>query len=240
MGNSAGSLKNHIQTGEKTGALSFTEKKLDEFPLALTKTSGNLRSLDLSKNKIPLLPTAIGSFKLLKTLKIEENRLTQLPQEIGQLAKLETLLVGGNLLSFLPDSMSNLKNLKELDAHQNQIKAFPKSILNLSKLDTVNLSRNKIEVLEGDFSNFAATELNLNQNQITRLSPSLARSSRLKTLRLEENCIALEAVQKEILTDSNVSTLQLAGNLFDDKKLSELDGYSRYMERYTAVRKKLD
>jgi hypothetical protein len=37
MGNQAGSLKKHIETAEKTGALSFTEQKLDKFPSELTK-----------------------------------------------------------------------------------------------------------------------------------------------------------------------------------------------------------
>ncbi len=37
MGNQAGSLKKHIETAEKTGALSFTDQKLDKFPSELTK-----------------------------------------------------------------------------------------------------------------------------------------------------------------------------------------------------------
>ena len=90
MGNSAGSLKNHIATAEKTGALNFTEKKLDEFPTALAKTANTLRSLDLSKNRIPSVPGGvIGTFKMLKTLKIDENRLTLLPPEIGNLASVQ-------------------------------------------------------------------------------------------------------------------------------------------------------
>ena len=39
MGNNAGSLKHHIETAEKTGALAFSDKKLDEFPTALGKAS---------------------------------------------------------------------------------------------------------------------------------------------------------------------------------------------------------
>ena len=90
MGNSAGSLKNHIATAEKTGALNFTEKKLDEFPTALAKTANTLRSLDLSKNRIPSLPGGvIGTFRMLKTLKIDENRLALLPPEIGNLASVQ-------------------------------------------------------------------------------------------------------------------------------------------------------
>ena len=211
MGNAAGSLKNHIATAEKTGALNFTEKKIDEFPTALAKTANTLRSLDLSKNRIPSLPGGvIGTFRMLKTLKIDENRLTLLPPEIGNLGsvqqscytvllnllkfkmgfqgkidipphsgpnlqnkmpiytpqvKLETLIVAGNGLTYLPETIASLKNLKELDAHQNHIKTFPRSILKLSKLDMVNVSRNKLEQLDGDFSEFSATELNVNQNQ---------------------------------------------------------------------------
>jgi hypothetical protein len=37
MGNSAGSLKKHIETAEKTGALNFTDKGLEKFPPDLTK-----------------------------------------------------------------------------------------------------------------------------------------------------------------------------------------------------------
>ena len=84
------------------------------------------------------------------------------------------------------------------------------------------------------------TELNLNQNQISSLSASLAECPRLKTLRLEENCLNLDAIPTDILTKSKVSTLCLAGNLFSEKQLSEADGYSVYLSRYTAVRRKLD
>jgi hypothetical protein len=39
---------------------------------------------------------------------------------------------------------------------------------------------------------------------------------------------------------STVSTLCVAGNLFSEKQLSEAEGYSAYLGRYTAVRRKLD
>ena len=37
MGNQAGSLKKHIETAEKTGALNFTDKGLEKFPPDLVK-----------------------------------------------------------------------------------------------------------------------------------------------------------------------------------------------------------
>ena len=39
---------------------------------------------------------------------------------------------------------------------------------------------------------------------------------------------------------SKVSLLAVEGNLFDVKKLNQLQGYDEYMARYTAVKRKLD
>ena len=39
---------------------------------------------------------------------------------------------------------------------------------------------------------------------------------------------------------SKVSLLAVEGNLFDVKKLDGREGHANYMERYTAVRRKLD
>ena len=37
MGNSGGSLKKHIETAQKTGALNFTDKGLEKFPAELVQ-----------------------------------------------------------------------------------------------------------------------------------------------------------------------------------------------------------
>jgi len=68
----------------------------------------------------------------------------------------------------------------------------------------------------------------------------LAACPRLRTLRLEENCLSVDAIPTELLSDSKVSLLSLEGNLFDIKSLDTIAGYDKYMERYTAVKRKLD
>lgn len=83
------------------------------------------------------------------------------------------------------------------------------------------------------------TELNLNQNQIAIISEKLADCPRLKTLRLEENCLQLNAIPPQILKESQISMLALEGNLFEMKQFMNMDGYDVYMERYTAVKKKM-
>ena len=43
MGNQAGSLKKHLETAEKTGALNFTDKGLEKFPPDMSKVSVKIR-----------------------------------------------------------------------------------------------------------------------------------------------------------------------------------------------------
>lgn len=185
MGNKQGSLANHLETASKTGALAFpgkvipasefshnffqrifyfaTSQKLEEFPDALQKVTGNLRNLDLSSNKITSVPKWIANFKHLKTLNLSGNQITVLPEEIGQLPKLENLIISRNLLASLPKSLGKLKNLKELDASGNHIKEFPVSLAQLNHLNSVNLSSNKIKTIPDGIEELQLTELSLNQ-----------------------------------------------------------------------------
>ncbi|CAG7730300.1 unnamed protein product [Allacma fusca] len=78
-----------------------------------------------------------------------------------------------------------------------------------------------------------------NLNQIKKISSELASSSNLKTLRLQENCLSLQSFPTNILSSSNVSLISIEGNLFDMKDFGDLEGYSQYMDRYTATKKKL-
>ena len=75
--------------------------------------------------------------------------------------------------------------------------------------------------------------------QVSVLSDELSRCPQLKTLRLEENCLTLASISPVILRDSKISLLAVEGNLFDVKDLTQTEGYSQYMERYTATKKKM-
>ena len=159
-----GTLGQHMETARKTGALAFPGKKLDEFPEALQKVSGNLRNLDLSNNKITTIPKWIANFKSLKTLNLSGNQLNSLPEEIGQLSKLENLIVSKNCLSgALPKSLGKLKNLKELDASGNKLSKFPVSLAGLNHLNSLDLSSNKISAIPDGIEELQLTSLSLNQ-----------------------------------------------------------------------------
>ncbi|KAL3278459.1 hypothetical protein HHI36_013780 [Cryptolaemus montrouzieri] len=237
MGNS--SMKQHIETAQKTGVLKVSQGKLSEFPPVFRQLEGNLRTLDLSENKFLLLPEEISRFTQLKHLNLQKNKLAKIPDCIGALTKLETFNASQNNLSILPRTLSNLIHLKQVYLSSNHLKEFPLMFCGLKHLDLLDLSKNEIESIPSDISGLHVTELNLNQNQITFISAQIAECPRLKTLRLEENCLQLSAISPKILRDSKIANLSVDGNLFEVKQLSDIDGYEIYMDRFTAVRKKM-
>ncbi|XP_067152595.1 leucine-rich repeat-containing protein 57 isoform X2 [Apteryx mantelli] len=207
MGNSA--LKAHLETAQKTGVFQLTGKGLTEFPEDLQKLTSNLRTIDLSNNKMEILPPLIGKFSFLKSLALNNNKLTALPEELCKLKKLETLHLNGNHLRQLPAAFGQLSALKTLSLSGNQLRTVPTQLCGLRHLDV-----------------------------ISQISVQISHCPRLKVLRLEENCLELSMLPQSILSDSQISLLAVEGNLFEIKKLRELEGYDKYMERFTATKKK--
>lgn len=236
MGNSA--LKSHLETSQKTGVFQLTAKGLQEFPEELQRLTSNLRTVDLSGNKIEVLPASIGNFLQLKSLTLNSNKLTCIPGEISKLKKLETLCLNGNRIQQLPPTLGQLKALRTLSLSGNQFSEFPSGLGTLRHLDLLDLSRNQIQNVPAEVSELQAIEINLNQNQISVLSAAVATCPRLKVLRLEENCLELSSIPVSILRDSQVSLFSVEGNLFEVKNLRDLEGYDKYMERFTATKKK--
>ncbi|XP_033110571.1 leucine-rich repeat-containing protein 57-like [Anneissia japonica] len=236
MGNS---INPHLERAEKTGVCQLNDMGISQFPPQLQKLTKNLRTLDLSKNKLTVVPSSIGSFEHLKYLTINHNRLGNIPDEVQELKKLENLSLTHNNISTFPSSVSRLTSLRKLLLSANKLKAFPLQVCQLKNLDFLDLSQNLIASVPDGIGDLKAVEVNLNQNQISTLSDSLASCPRLKVLRIEENCLPLSAFTSKILTESSISTLAVDGNLFEMKQFNLLPGYEKYMERYTASKKKM-
>lgn len=232
-------MKQHFETAQKTGVLKISQQRLTEFPPHMRNFPNVLRTLDLSENRFIQLPDDIGRFTLLKHLNVSDNRLTELPAVIGQMIKLETLNAINNMLLSIPREFANLKNLKQVHLSNNQLTEFPTMFGGIKNLDVLDVSRNKITSIPAEAKELQVTELICNQNQISSLAVEIAECPRLKTLRLEENCLPITEIHTKILKESKISNLHLDGNLFATKQFNALDGYEDYMERFTAVRKKM-
>ncbi|KAF3845395.1 hypothetical protein F7725_008558, partial [Dissostichus mawsoni] len=204
----------------------------------MQRLTANLRTVDLSGNKIEVLPPAIGNFLHMKTA---------LPSEISKLKKLETLSLNGNRIVTLPSSLGQLKALRTLNLSGNRISEFPPGLGTLRHLDLLDLPGTRsgtsrhtcrscrpsrststrtrwVSVLSSDPRFKEKLPLNLNQNQISVLTEEVSKCPRLKVLRLEENCLDLSSVPQSILRDSQVSLFSVEGNLFEVKNLRDLEG----------------
>lgn len=242
MGNKA--VKQHFETAQKTGVLKISQQRLQEFPPHLRTFPNVLRTLDLSENRFVTLPEKIGDFTLLKHLNLNDNRLVELPDALGRLVKLETFNAVNNLIVRLPKQLANLVNLKQVHLNSNQISEFPIMFCGLKHLDILDLSKNKITSIPSAESGFEikdlqVTELNVNQNQISVIAEELADCPKLKIFRIEENCLPKTAIHSRILKESKISNMYVDGNMFQAKQFADMDGYEEYMERYTAVKKKM-
>lgn len=237
MGNKA--VKQHFETAQKTGVLKISQQRLQEFPPHLRTFPNVLRTLDLSENRFVTIPEKIADFTLLKHLNFNDNRLVELPDALGRLVKLETLNAVNNLIVRLPKQLANLVNLKQVHLSNNQIAEFPTMFCGLKHLDILELSKNKITSIPSGIKDLQVTELNVNQNQISAIAEELADCPKLKILRIEENCLPIAAIHSRILKESKISNIYLDGNMFQSKQFVDLDGYEEYMERYTAVKKKM-
>lgn len=237
MGNS---IKPHLEHAQKTGVCNLAKQDLPELPEGLQSLNKNLRTLDVSENKISILPSYIGTFGQLKILNIGKNRISSLPAEIGQLVKLETLLANNNRLMHLPGTLSNLRSLRDVSLASNQLKSFPTHLCALKNLSSLDLSHNKITEIPPEVKGLSVVELNCNRNQISQMSDCVADCPNLKVLRLEENCLPLSSFTPKVLRDSAISLLAVDGNVFDMKDFRTSEGYDQYMERYTATKKKFN
>ncbi|VDP90468.1 unnamed protein product [Echinostoma caproni] len=197
------------------------------------KHLNNIRSLDLSSNKLEILKPWIGRFKLLKILNVEHNKLHYFPAELCLLTKLETLNASNNLLTSLimPGHVTNfaeMQNLRFIHLSSNCLTEFPVELCSASiPIHLLDLSNNQIGLIPSCVSSIQAMELNMDHNQLTTIAPSIAKCPRLKVLRLEHNRLTVQAFPTELLTNSQVSSMSVSGNLFEMRDFYSLPGYSQ-------------
>ncbi|MFH4978211.1 hypothetical protein AB6A40_004920 [Gnathostoma spinigerum] len=238
-GPSSSTMRRHLENATKSRILQLKACGLKAFPEQIETVKDVIRTLDLSENKIKELPLSIGEFSNLKQLHLASNRLSSLPDEIGLLKALEVFNAASNLLTDLPLSFAGLRSLKTLNLSDNKFIKLPVVICHLPSLDTLHLANNFIEELPDEIKDLKASEVNLNQNRLSTLNPNLARCEKLRTLRVEENCLSRTAFTSELLSDSPVSLISYAGNLFQDKDFQNLPGYDKYQTRFTATKRKM-
>jgi len=95
-----------------------------------------LQCLNLSFNKIKLLPNVLCRLTELVSLNLNNNELTQLPPSLGNLSKLKHLTASNNYIKFLPGSVVALR-LESLELSNNPLEDAESRIMS-NKLESVS------------------------------------------------------------------------------------------------------
>ncbi|KAI9595906.1 hypothetical protein BDF19DRAFT_440526 [Syncephalis fuscata] len=222
-------LDAQLERAQKTGILSLSNGKLKELPDIY---SVELRSLDLAKNLLKILPDEFASFaNHLRHLTLSDNRLLELPMVVAQLTRLETLDLGGNRLTSVTSfPFEDLSQLRTLKLQRNKLRTLPARIGALEQLRELDVSENEIESLPPDLANATALEeLRCMGNQLTEVPTAWRRMRAVKVLRLDNN--KLKAFPGEVLRDTPVVVVSIADNPIREEDLHRLIGFEEYSER---------
>ncbi|CAB3404372.1 unnamed protein product [Caenorhabditis bovis] len=239
-GPSSSTVNKHLEMATKSRILQLKGSGLKKVPEEIEKLADILRNLDLSDNKIRIIPTFIGNFSQLKQLHLANNCIEILPDKIGHLKKLEILNLAGNKLSSLPDTLAGCTELKSIDISSNSFTIFPAAVFTILQFDVLNLDANQLQTLPDEICQLKVIELSMNQNRLQSLNAeNLLKCPRLRTLRVEENCLEKTEFTRELLENSAISRIAYQGNLFQMKEFQDLNGYDTYQERFTATQRKM-
>ncbi|XP_007954470.1 nephrocan [Orycteropus afer afer] len=181
------------------------------------KTLSTLKTLELWKNKLRRIPTALPAS--LEVLKLNDNSIHVLHgSDFEGLKKLKILELKNNLISSLsPSMLSSLVSLQSLMLDGNNMESVA-GPLTLPHLKHMSLENNKLHLIPGSF--FTSLQslqfLSFSGNLLTKIPINLPKS--LLSLKMERN--QLKAVRfRDMKHLENLSHLYLSENL-----LSSVDG----------------
>ncbi|XP_070571184.1 uncharacterized protein [Ptychodera flava] len=186
-----------------------------------------LKSLDLSNNKLTKGINHVTSVSKLTYLNLRQTETASLPNTMSKLVKLEHLDLGENNLASI-DDVTSLPNLKTLYVDKNRLCSLPSDIAHLTSLELLSAENNpEIRQLPESMAELAnLTHLFVGNTGIDSLPPEFAtRLSNLTELDLEGNnmkeppkkvCdLGVEAIRKheagqKIQMPSSVASLEVA------------------------------
>ncbi|XP_055805502.1 plant intracellular Ras-group-related LRR protein 4-like [Solanum dulcamara] len=161
--------------------------QLEWIPDSLGKLS-NLVTLDLSENRIAVLPTTIWGLSSLQKLDLHGNRILELPDSVGDLLNLVYLDLKGNNLKTLPLTLARLTHLEEVDLSSNMLSVLPETVGSLVSLRKLVVETNDLEELPHTIGQCTSLkELRVDYNRLKALPEALGRMGSLEILSVRYN-----------------------------------------------------
>ncbi|KAF5300572.1 hypothetical protein FQA39_LY11118 [Lamprigera yunnana] len=176
----------------RTRFLSLGMRNLTGIPNSVFEDSqfAEVNIVDLCKNQLTAVPEGLVLLKnKLTELNLSANKLKIIPDFLSACTSLHFLDVSKNALRDLPDGMGNLKRMREIIISNNKFQSIPECIYELKGLEVLNATDNMIS--EIDVSNLKKLKrlatLALTNNNINFVPPELGTLTHLRSLELVGN-----------------------------------------------------
>ena len=197
-------------------SLNVSRNRLTEVPTDFGLLNSNLEYLNMSGNFLTQINTALcRGLGLLKHLDVSDNKLRQITDKIRELTSLEYLNLSHNRLIGLNYELCvELKSLKQLDLSHNYLEELP--------IYAANQPRTSVVCLNGKKFTFNLTNLekiNLSSNKLKSkfcLYTAVAHCANLIELNLSSNSIAMVDTDEKVDQDIELN------ELVDEQKAKKL------------------
>jgi Leucine-rich repeat (LRR) protein len=155
----------------KKTSLNYFGQGLTEFPEEVF-TTPRVYKLNLSHNKIKVIPKEIARLSYLETLELSGNQIRHLYAKLFELPKLKILILNDNNVVTLPKQIEKLQRLKILSLANNKLTELPAELTKLASLEELNVTGNHLDSLplNGDSPFPKLKALWVGQNPLRKLT----------------------------------------------------------------------
>ena len=182
-------------------SLTVTCTGIEELPDWISELK-DLKSIDLSHNRLQTLPESFGSLSALEEFYLHETNnhpsaggksswFSKIPDSFGNLASLKIFDIYDTQLSELPESFGNLLSLKSLSVQsdaQLPDTFYPGTMKNLKSVTEISINGfSKVPGFIAELENL--TKLDISHNRLYTLPDFIGKLTKLKTLNLHSTWI---------------------------------------------------
>ncbi|KAK1797308.1 hypothetical protein P4O66_008688 [Electrophorus voltai] len=236
--------------GAALKALYAANNEVHELEVKLA--ASNVTYVDISRNRLEVLPDWLSDSKKLEVLDVSHNCIRELPQWLFCSSSLRKVLVAHNALQRLPERVE-WPAIEVLDIQHNQLVELPCNLfLKSDSLRCLNASANKLENLPpsslSEESNSVLQELYLTNNHLTdKCVPLLTGHTHLRILHMAYNHLQTFPASKMAKLEE-LEEVDLSGNrlksvpttILNCKRMHTLIAHSNAIEVFPEAMQLMD
>ncbi|KAM4779711.1 malignant fibrous histiocytoma-amplified sequence 1 homolog isoform 1-T1 [Cyanocitta cristata] len=181
-------------------------------PRACQEQEDRFREVNLSTQRLRVLPPAVLSNSMLESLDLDRNKLRSITG-ISKLCNLKKLILSKNEFVDFPSEIQSLVCLERLELNQNQIRIIPEGVFShLPRLKHLRLNNNRLCALPRDLAACQGSlqYLNISNNLFRTFPQPVLQLAHLQEFHVQNN--ALRQLPKELFQGQSLKVFKASGN----------------------------